>query len=61
MRGMLGQYIVAIPEYDAIMVRLGKKRSDEYVRESTVDLFEYMDIALRILGESTEKEDCSHE
>lgn len=24
MRGMLGQYIVAIPEYDAIMVRLGK-------------------------------------
>lgn len=61
MRGMLGQYIVAIPEYDAIMVRLGKKRSDEYVRESTVDLFEYMDIALRILGESTEKKDCSHE
>ena len=51
MRGMLGQYIVAIPEHDAIMVRLGKKRSDEYVRESTVDLFEYMDIALRILEE----------
>ena len=48
---MLGQYIVAIPEYDAVMVRLGKKRSDEYVRESTVDLFEYMDIALRILEE----------
>lgn len=51
MRGMLGQYIVAIPEYDAVMVRLGKKRSDEYVRESTVDLFEYMDMALRILEE----------
>ena len=51
MRGMLGQYVVAIPQYDAIMVRLGKKRSDEYVRESTVDLFEYMDIALRILEE----------
>ena len=51
MRGMLGQYIVAIPEYDAVMVRLGKKRSDEYVRESTVDLLEYMDIALRILEE----------
>ncbi len=51
MRGMLGQYIVAIPEHDAIMVRLGKKRSDEYVRESTVDLFEYMDMALRILEE----------
>ena len=51
MRGMLGQYIVAIPEYDAVMVRLGKKRSDEYVRESTVDLFEYMDLALRILEE----------
>lgn len=56
MRGMLGQYIVAIPEYDAIMVRLGKKRSDEYVRESTVDLFVYMDIALRILEESTKTE-----
>lgn len=56
MRGMLGQYIVAIPEYDAIMVRLGKKRSDEYVRESTVDLFVYMDIALRILEVSTKTE-----
>lgn len=30
MRGMLGQYILVIPELDAVIVRLGKKRDSEY-------------------------------
>lgn len=30
MRGMLGQYILAIPQLDAVIVRLGKKRDKEY-------------------------------
>ena len=29
-RGMLGQYILVIPELDAVIVRLGKKRDKEY-------------------------------
>lgn len=49
MRGMLGQYIIAIPSQDAIVVRLGRKRCDIYDREITTDITRYMDIAMRIL------------
>ena len=50
MRGMLGQYIIAIPDMDAIVVRLGRKRCDVYNREITTDITRYMDIAMKILG-----------
>lgn len=30
MRGILGQYVLAIPEKNAVIVRLGEKRSDTY-------------------------------
>lgn len=50
MRGMLGQYIIAIPDMDAIVVRLGRKRYDVYNREITTDITRYMDIAMKILG-----------
>lgn len=49
MRGMLGQYIIAIPSQDAIVVRLGRKRCDLYEREITTDITRYMDMAMRIL------------
>ncbi len=49
MRGMLGQYVIAIPSLDAIVVRLGKKRSDIYEHELTTDIIRYMDIAMKIL------------
>lgn len=49
MRGMLGQYIIAIPDLDAIIVRLGRKRCDVYNREITTDITRYMDIAMKIL------------
>lgn len=50
LRGMLGQYIIAIPDQDAIVVRLGRKRCDIYNREITTDITRYMDIAMKILG-----------
>ena len=49
MRGMLGQYIIAIPSQDAIVVRLGRKRCDLYDLEITTDITRYMDMAMRIL------------
>ncbi|MBM6865005.1 serine hydrolase [Bacteroides caecigallinarum] len=48
-RGMLGQYIIAIPSKNAVVVRLGHKRSREYVKELTTDIIRYMEIAEKIL------------
>ena len=50
LRGMLGQYVIAIPDLDAIVVRLGRKRCDVYDREITTDITRYMDVAMKILG-----------
>lgn len=49
MRGMLGQYIFAIPSKDAIVVRLGRKRHDVYDKAFTIDMTRYLDIAMKIL------------
>lgn len=51
-RGMLGQYMIAIPEKNAIVVRLGHKKDGVRVRETTQDVIRYTDIALRIIEES---------
>ncbi|MDE5638795.1 MAG: beta-lactamase family protein [Odoribacter sp.] len=48
-RGLGGQYIFAIPQKNAIVVRLGHKRSDVYKREMTIDIDRYLDIAFKIL------------
>lgn len=48
-KGMLGQYIIAISEKDAIVVRLGHKRSDKYIRETTEDNYRYVDMAMKML------------
>ena len=48
-KGMLGHYIIAIPEKDAIVVRLGHKRSDKYIRETTEDNYRYVDMAMKML------------
>lgn len=48
-RGLGGQYVFAIPQKNAIVVRLGHKRSDVYEREKTADMDTYLDIAFRIL------------
>lgn len=48
-RGLGGQYLFIIPQKNAIVVRLGHKRSDEYDRENTVDMERYLDIAFHML------------
>ncbi len=48
-RGLGGQYIFAIPQKNAVVVRLGHKRSDVYDREKTIDIDRYLDIAFKIL------------
>ena len=47
-RGILGQYIVSVPEWDVVFVRLGKKRDP--TRNSIIpsDLLEYFEVVERI-------------
>ena len=49
MRGILGQYIYAIKEKNAVVIRLGHKRSHEYVNHHTKDIYLYLDEAMKIL------------
>lgn len=49
-RGLGGQYIFAVPQKNAIVVRLGHRRSDVYDRELTIDIKRYLEIAFKILG-----------
>ena len=48
-RGILGQYIILIPDKNVIVVRLGHKRSKEKVGDHPKDLFMYIDEALGML------------
>jgi CubicO group peptidase (beta-lactamase class C family) len=48
-RGIKGQYIVCIPEWDAIIVRLGHKRDPEEGVVIPRDLIEYLAISRNIL------------
>ncbi len=45
-RGILGQYIVAIPDNNLLLVRLGYKRSNEKIDDHPKDLYSYIDAAL---------------
>lgn len=49
MRGILGQYIYAIPEKNVVVVRLGHERDNEYVGDYTKDVAEFLDAAYYIL------------
>ena len=50
-RGILGQYIFAIPDQQAVVVRLGHKRSSVYRGEHTEDIYLYLNIADHILSQ----------
>ncbi len=54
LRGILGQYIIAIPERNAIVVRLGHKRSDAKQNNFTTDIYCYVDAALEVLDKAGE-------
>lgn len=45
-RGILGQYVVAIPEKNILFVRLGYMRSKEKINDHPKDLYTYIDAAL---------------
>lgn len=48
-RGILGQYIIVIPEEKMVIVRLGKKRELSSVNGHPTDLYWYIDAALEIV------------
>jgi len=49
-RGVLGQYIIMIPELDMIIVRLGKRRELTAVKGHPTDFYWYIDAALEMYG-----------
>jgi CubicO group peptidase (beta-lactamase class C family) len=49
MRGILGQYVFAIPEKNAVVIRLGHKRSDELIGPNRKDIFVYLEAAFQVL------------
>lgn len=49
MRGILGQYVYALPDQNAVIVRLGHKRSQTYIGEHTADAFLYLNIGEYVL------------
>lgn len=49
MRGILGQYVFVIPEKNAVVVRLGHKRSNELIGPNRKDIFVYLEAAFQIL------------
>ena len=50
-RGILGQYIIMIPDLKMIVVRLGKKRELTAINGHPTDLYWYIDAALEMCAE----------
>ena len=48
-RGILGQYIFVIPEMNAVVVRLGHTRDKAYKNHHPLDIYTYLDVAMKIL------------
>lgn len=51
-RGLAGQYIFMVPQFNAIIVRLGHEKDHERIRERTVDVDYYYDLGLKIIKNS---------
>ena len=49
-RGILGQYIIVIPDQKMVVVRLGHKRGEKLDSEHVTDVFVYLDAALEMYG-----------
>ena len=50
MRGILGQYVITIPEDNLIITRLGHKRSYQFSKGFTSDFYTYIDEAYKMLN-----------
>jgi Putative enzyme of poly-gamma-glutamate biosynthesis (capsule formation) len=57
MRGIMGQYVFAIPEKNAVVVRLGRSRKDRYTKEQhyPADIDIWLDAALEILDSAPKR------
>lgn len=53
MRGILGQYVFVLPHYNAVVVRLGHKRSNNYTNKHPNDTYLYLKTAEDILQKHT--------
>lgn len=49
-RGILGQYIICIPDKKMVIVRLGGKRKAERLNDHPLDVYMYIDAALDMYG-----------
>ena len=49
MNGLFGQYVYALPEYDAVVVRLGESKVGRFVHHYQTENFTYIDAALSLL------------
>lgn len=49
-RGILGQYIFILEDKDAVVVRLGHKRDQEYLNNHPKDVYFYLDAAYSLLS-----------
>lgn len=52
MRGILGQYVISIPEDNVIIVRLGHQRGNRNGRAFTSDFYTYVEEAYKMLSTS---------
>lgn len=52
-RGILGQYILCIPDQQMVVVRLGSKREKPQGTEHPKDVYYYIDAALEMYGSKT--------
>jgi len=49
MRGILGQYVIVVPEKNAVIVRLGHKRSKFYIDHHPADAVTYLNEGMKLL------------
>ncbi|MFH1320329.1 MAG: serine hydrolase [Bacteroidota bacterium] len=47
-RGILGQYIIVIPDEKMVVVRLGRKRAIRHIDKHPADVYAYIDMALEM-------------
>lgn len=52
MRGILGQYVIVVPEDDLIIVRLGHQRGNKTTLPFSSDFYVYIEEAYKMLGEN---------